>query len=55
MFLIGTLLVIFYALDSGTIARKGSHRADRTPDSPTVGFEGKINFLLLAVWSVWFF
>ena len=48
LFLIGSLLVIFFLLDTWHYKKEGITRADPTPDSPSVGFEGKINFLLLA-------
>ncbi|WP_418315423.1 sodium:proton antiporter [Piscinibacter sakaiensis] len=48
LFIVGSLLVIFYFLDSWHYRKEGVTRVDPTPDSPTIGFEGKINFLLLA-------
>ncbi len=48
LFMVGTLLVIFYFLDLYHYRKEGVTRVDPTPDSPTIGFEGQINFLLLA-------
>ena len=49
LFLVGALLVIFYLLDS-YMARVDSDvpKTDPTPDSKSIGFDGKINFVLLA-------
>lgn len=53
LFLVGTLLVIFYLLDSWYARRHGERQAqDPTPDNATptqLGFDGKLNFALLAV------
>lgn len=48
LFLIGALLVIFYLLDS-YIERADTNqpKSDPTPDDESLGFDGKINFLLL--------
>jgi Na+/H+ antiporter NhaD/arsenite permease-like protein len=48
LFLLGALLAIFYVVDSWFYRREGVERADPTPDDPTLGFEGAINFLPLA-------
>ncbi len=48
LFLVGSLLAIFFLLDTYHYRKEGIMRVDPTPDSPTIGFEGKINFLLLA-------
>ncbi len=48
VFLLGALLAIFYAIDSWFYRREGVERADPTPDAPSLGFEGAINFLPLA-------
>ncbi len=48
LFLVGSLLAIFYLLDRWHYRREGVTRIDRTPDTPSLGFEGKVNFLLLA-------
>ncbi len=50
LFLIGVLLVLFFALDSWYFRQGGELRsADPTPDSrpAALGFDGKINFVLL--------
>ncbi|MFM0736736.1 sodium:proton antiporter [Paraburkholderia xenovorans] len=51
LFVCGVLLVGFYALDSYYFHRREEERSrflDRTPDSPPLGIDGKVNFLLLA-------
>jgi Na+/H+ antiporter NhaD/arsenite permease-like protein len=48
LFLIGALLAIFYALDSWFYRREGVTKQDPTPDTPSFGIEGGINFLPLA-------
>ncbi len=48
LFMVGTLLALFYALDSYFYRRDGAGRKDPTPDTATFGFEGRINFVLLA-------
>jgi len=50
LFLVGALLVLFFALDSWYLRQAGeAGRADPTPDSPpmAIGFDGKVNFVLL--------
>lgn len=50
LFLVGVLLVLFFALDSWYFRQPGElGRTDPTPDSPApaLGFDGKINFVLL--------
>ncbi len=48
LFLIGSLLVIFYALDSWFYHRREELLpVDPTPDSRQIGFDGRINFALL--------
>ncbi|WP_394329417.1 sodium:proton antiporter [Rhodoferax koreense] len=47
LFLIGVLLALFYALDSWYFRKEGVLRADPTPDTGRVGFDGGLNFLLL--------
>lgn len=47
LFLIGSLLAIFYALDSWHYKREGVTKADPTPDTPSFGIEGRVNFVLL--------
>ena len=48
-FLMVTLLVLFYALDSYLYKKQGVTRPDPTPDTPSFGFDGAINFVLLGV------
>jgi Na+/H+ antiporter NhaD/arsenite permease-like protein len=48
LFLVGSLLVIFYALDSWFYRREGVLKADPTPDTRQFGFDGAANFALLA-------
>ena len=48
LFLIGSLLIIFYALDSWFYHRREEMLpADPTPDSRNIGFDGRVNFALL--------
>ncbi|WP_372529228.1 sodium:proton antiporter [Piscinibacter sp.] len=47
LFLIAALLAIFYAIDSHYYHKEGVVRPDPTPDTPSFGFEGRVNFLLL--------
>ncbi|NBQ91422.1 MAG: sodium:proton antiporter [Betaproteobacteria bacterium] len=50
LFLVGSLLAIFYVIDSWYYQREGVLPADPTPDDETFGLDGAINFLpLLAV------
>lgn len=52
LFVCGVLLIAFYCLDSYYFHRREEERArflDPTPDSPALGIDGKINFVLLAV------
>ena len=48
-FLMVTLLALFYVLDSYLYKKQGVTRADPTPDTTRVGFDGSFNFALLAV------
>jgi Na+/H+ antiporter NhaD/arsenite permease-like protein len=50
LFLVGSLLAIFYVLDSW-FWRSSAERqpVDPTPDTTRLGFDGKVNFLLLGV------
>ncbi|MFZ4285015.1 sodium:proton antiporter [Variovorax sp. HJSM1_2] len=48
LFLVGSLLAIFYALDSWHFRKGGLLPRDPTPDTHGLGFDGKLNFLLLA-------
>lgn len=48
LFLIGSLLFIFYMLDSWFYHKREELRSvDPTPDSRQIGFDGKVNFVLL--------
>jgi Na+/H+ antiporter NhaD/arsenite permease-like protein len=47
LFLIGSLLAIFYVIDAWHYEREGVTRVDPTPDSPTFGLDGAINFVPL--------
>ena len=47
LFLVGALLVLFYLLDSWYYRREGVLLVDPTPDTPRLGFDGAVNFLLL--------
>lgn len=50
LFLVGALLAIFYALDSWYYHRREELLPrDPTPDTPRLGFDGAVNFLLLFV------
>ena len=50
LFLLGSLLAIFYVIDSWYYRREGVTRIDPTPDTPRIGADGAINLLpLLAV------
>ena len=48
LFLIGSLLLIFYLLDSWYYRKEGVQAVDPTPDTPSFGFDGAFNFALLA-------
>ncbi len=49
LFLIGSLLAIFYALDAWFYHRREELLPlDPTPDSRQIGFDGRVNFVLLA-------
>ncbi len=48
LFLAFALLAIFYVLDTYKFKQEGApSKADPTPDSHGIGFEGKVNFVLL--------
>ena len=47
-FLLGSLLAVFCALDAWYYRREGVLPVDPTPDTHRIGFDGRINFLLLA-------
>ncbi len=50
LFLVGSLLAIFFAIDSYWYRKEGVTRQNPTPDTESFGIEGSINFLpLLAV------
>ncbi|WP_411883619.1 sodium:proton antiporter [Polaromonas sp. YR568] len=48
LFLVGSLLAIFYLLDRWYYAKEGVLPVDPTPDTRRVGFDGAVNFWLLA-------
>ncbi len=48
LFLNGSLLAIFFALDSWYYRKEGVLAQDPTPDTPSFGFDGARNFVLLA-------
>jgi len=47
LFLVGTLLVLFFAIDSYWYRKEGVLPRDPTPDTPRAGIDGGINFLPL--------
>jgi len=47
LFLVGSLLLVFYGLDSWLFRREGVLPVDPTPDTRQFGFDGAANFLLL--------
>ncbi len=49
LFLMVSLLTIFFLLDSYLYRKEGVTRVDPTPDTRGFGFEGSVNFALLAV------
>lgn len=49
LFLVGSLLVIFFALDSWYYRKEGVLPVDPTPDTAALGFDGKLNFGFLAL------
>ena len=49
LFLMVVLLIMFFLLDSYLYKKQGVTRADPTPDTTRFGFDGSINFALLAV------
>ena len=48
LFLVGTLLALFYGLDRYWYRREGVMRQDPTPDMPRFGLDGTVNFWPLA-------
>jgi Na+/H+ antiporter NhaD/arsenite permease-like protein len=49
LFLVGTLLAIFFCLDTWFYRREGVLPVDPTPDTKRLGFDGAANFWLLGV------
>ena len=49
LLVVGSLLLIFYAIDRHWYRKEGVLPADPTPDTPGFGIEGAINFLPLAL------
>lgn len=47
LFLIGALLAIFFAVDTWWYRKEGVTKSDPTPDTPGLGIEGGVNFVLL--------
>jgi Na+/H+ antiporter NhaD/arsenite permease-like protein len=47
LFMVGTLLAMFYFIDRHWYHKEGVKRADPTPDDDTFGIEGGFNFVLL--------
>ena len=43
LFLVGSLLAVFFLIDSWRFRQEGVERSDPTPDSPRVGIDGSIN------------
>ncbi len=48
-FMLACLLVLFFVLDSWYYRHEGVLPADPTPDTERIGFDGRINFVLLLV------
>ena len=49
LFLVGSLLAIFAAIDIWYYRKEGVLPTDPTPDTGRIGFDGQVNFALLAV------
>jgi Na+/H+ antiporter NhaD/arsenite permease-like protein len=49
LFMTAALLALFFAIDTYLYRKECVTRPDPTPDTPTFGFEGSVNFALLAV------
>jgi Na+/H+ antiporter NhaD/arsenite permease-like protein len=49
LFLVGSLLIIFFLMDSWFFRREGVQLVDPTPTTRDIGFDGPVNFVLLAV------
>ena len=47
LFLVGSLLLVFYAIDTWYYRREGVSARDPSPVNKALGIEGRINFLLL--------
>ena len=47
LFLVGSLLLVFYAIDTWYYRREGVSARDPSPDDKAPGIEGRINFVLL--------
>ncbi len=52
LFLVGSLLAVFYVIDAYWYRKEGVQRADPTPDDQRFGIEGGVNFLLLLAVAV---
>ena len=48
LFLVGSLLLLFWLIDAWQVRREGAARPDPTPDTPGMAIEGGVNGLLLA-------
>jgi Na+/H+ antiporter NhaD/arsenite permease-like protein len=48
LFMVASLLIIFYLIDSYYFKKEGVMLVDPTPDTGRVGFDGAVNFWLLA-------
>lgn len=48
LFIVGLLLALFYAIDAWYYRKEGVSQTDPTPDTGKIGFDGAINFWLLA-------
>ncbi|MES2533610.1 MAG: sodium:proton antiporter [Pseudomonadota bacterium] len=48
LFVVGILLALFYAIDRWYYRREGVLPVDPTPDTSRIGFDGAVNFWLLA-------
>ena len=49
LFLVGSLLAIFFFMDSWYYRREGVLPVDPTPDTKKIGFDGVVNFWLLGI------
>jgi Na+/H+ antiporter NhaD/arsenite permease-like protein len=48
LFLVGSLLIIFFLMDTWFFRREGVQLVDPTPTTRAIGFDGSVNFVLLA-------